>query len=112
MGVRGDLVYVQQAVNNRWITGDLKPMAVDAVVRGLQSGDPRAELRAAEIVLAMERQNQVDEQSESKQLLKRVLDQLAEYGISAASLGVGETTSGRAIASGSEVGDEEDDAGQ
>jgi hypothetical protein len=111
VGVRGDLVYVQQAVNNRWITGDLKPMAVDAVVRGLQSGDPRAELRAAEIVLAMERQNQVDEQSESKQLLKRVLDQLAEYGIDAASLGVGETTSGRAIEGRSEACDEEDDAG-
>jgi hypothetical protein len=111
VGVRGDLVYVQQAVNNRWLTNELKPMAMDAVVRGLQSGDPRAELRAAEIVIAMERQNQVDEQSESKQLLKRVLDQLAEYGISAASLGVGETTSSGAIESYSEDNNEEDDTG-
>jgi hypothetical protein len=66
-------------------------------------------LRAAEIVIAMERQNQVDEQSESKQLLKRVLDQLAEYGISAASLGVGETASSGAIESYSEDNNEEDD---
>lgn len=109
MGVRGDLVLTQRAINARWLTDDLKPMAFDAVVRGLQSGDPRAELRAAEIVLSMERQNQVDEQSESKQLLKRVLDQLAEYGIDAASLGVGETTSGGAIEGHQEADDENDD---
>jgi len=108
MGVRGDLVLTLQAVNNRWLTADLKPKAMDAVRRGLSSGDPRAELRAAEIVIAMERQNQVDEQSESKQLLKRVLDLLAEYGIDAASLGVEGTSSGRAIESHSEA-DKQDD---
>jgi hypothetical protein len=85
-------------------------MVVAAVVRGLNSGDPRAELRAADIVLAMERQNQVDEQSESKQLLKRVLDQLAEYGIDAASLGVGETHTGGAIESRQESDIADDDA--
>lgn len=102
MGIKGDLVLTLQAVNNRWLTGDLKQKAVDAVVRGLSSGDPRAELRAAEIVIAMERQNQIDEQSESRQVLKRILDQLAEYGVDAASLGIEGAASQRAIEGNSE----------
>lgn len=109
MGVRGDLSLVQIAVNNRWLTGELKGKAMDAVVRGLSSGDPRAELRAAEIVIAMERQNQIDEQSESKQLLKRVLHQLAEYGIDAVSLGIEGATSSGAIEGSSEADEQDDD---
>lgn len=97
MGIKGELVLVERAVRNRWITEDLKPKVVDAVKRGLSSGDSRAELRAAQIVLMMERQNQLDEQSESAQLLKLVLEQLAELGVDVASLGISEATTSAAI---------------
>lgn len=98
MGIKGELVFVERAVRNRWLTDELKGQAIDAVRRGLSSGDSRAELRAAQIVLLMERQNQLDEQSESAQLLKRVIEQLAQLGVDTSSIGVAEASASGTVA--------------
>lgn len=80
MGVRGDLRMVEMAIKKRWPTEELMPLAIDAVRRGLMSGDTRAEATAVRAVLAMEAMNQKDEQHADEQLdqgRNRVLDLLA-----------------------------------
>ena len=61
MGIKGDLVLIQQAINKRWVTDGLKEDAMQTILDGLQSSDMRIRIRASEIVLAMESQNQKDE---------------------------------------------------
>jgi hypothetical protein len=61
MGVRGDMRMIERAIRNRWLTDDLKQDAIDAVQRGLNCGDSRAEQTAVRNLIAMEQQNQKDE---------------------------------------------------
>jgi hypothetical protein len=60
-GVRGELLTIERAIKKRWFTDTLKPKAMAAVERALTCGDPRAGLRAAQILVLMESQNQQDE---------------------------------------------------
>jgi uncharacterized Ntn-hydrolase superfamily protein len=52
---------VERAIKNRWLTDDLKGEAIEAIRRGLRSGDDRAEQSAVRSLIAMEAQNQKDE---------------------------------------------------
>lgn len=81
MGIKGDLVLIQRAVANRWLTDDLKPMVIRALESALESGDVRAELRAAQIVASIEAQNQKDELSELKELHERIIGIANRFGI-------------------------------
>ena len=49
------------AIRKRWLTDELKPLAIEAIERGLQCGDERAEQTAVRNLLMMEAQNQGDE---------------------------------------------------
>jgi len=60
-GVRGELLTIERSIKKRWLTDTMKPEAMAAVERALTCGDPRAELRAAQILVSMEAQNQSDE---------------------------------------------------
>ena len=60
MGVRGDVRMVQTALR-RFPTEILIEKAIQATLRGLESGDPRAEATAVKNVIAMESLNQKDE---------------------------------------------------
>ena len=60
MGVRGDVRMVQTALR-RFPTEILIEKAIEATLRGLESGDPRAEATAVKNVIAMESLNQRDE---------------------------------------------------
>lgn len=60
MGVRGDVRMVQTALR-RFPTEILIEKAIQATLRGLESGDPRAEASAVKNVIAMESLNQKDE---------------------------------------------------
>ena len=61
MGVRGELRMLSTAIRKRWLTDDLKPLAIEAIERGLTCGDERAEQTAVRNLLMMESQNQGDE---------------------------------------------------
>jgi phosphosulfolactate synthase (CoM biosynthesis protein A) len=61
MGIRGDLQLLERAVKQRWLTEPLKPQVIETLKSALTCGDVRAELRAAQILVAMESQNQNDE---------------------------------------------------
>ena len=61
MGVRGELRMIGTAIRKRWLTDELKPLAIEAIERGLQCGDERAEQTAVRNLLMMEAQNQGDE---------------------------------------------------
>lgn len=62
MGIRGEMQMIERAIKKRWLTTDeLKANALEAVQRGLNCGDKRAEQRAIANLLAMEAQNQKDE---------------------------------------------------
>lgn len=97
MGIRGDLRLLQQAIDNRWDTEDLKPRVIQAVKDAFSSGDARAQIRAAEIVLKMEAQNQKDEQSQANELLTNILTVAARLGIENVIAGDSQATEGRAI---------------
>lgn len=60
MGVRGEMRMIESAIR-RFPTELLIQKAVEATLRGLQSGDPRAEATAVRNVIAMEAMNQKDE---------------------------------------------------
>lgn len=81
MGIKGDLVLIQRAVANRWLTDELKPKVIKTLTSALTSGDPRAELRAAQIIVSMEAQNQKDEHKELKELHERILSIANQFGI-------------------------------
>ena len=61
MGVRGEMRMLERAIKNRWLTDDLKADALQAIKRGLNCGDDRAEQTAVRNLIAMEAQNQKDE---------------------------------------------------
>jgi len=99
MGIKGDLVLIQRAVANRWLTDDLKPMVIRALETALDSGDTRAELRAAQIVATIESQNQKDELSELKELHERIVGIANRFGIVIPDAGDIESTAVPAIGS-------------
>ena len=61
MGVRGEMRMIQSAIK-RFPTELLIEKAIEATLRGLKSGDARAEATAVKNVIAMELINQKDEQ--------------------------------------------------
>jgi hypothetical protein len=81
VGIKGDLVLIQRAVANRWLTDELKPKVIETLTNALSSGDHRAELRAAQIIVSMESQNQKDEHKELKELHERILSIANQFGI-------------------------------
>lgn len=93
MGVRGDLRLLHQAITKRWLTDDLKELAVEACRMGLASRDPRAQQSALRNLIAMEQQNQKDEHLEANEFRNRVLELASRLGIA----GVTDTASGGAI---------------
>lgn len=58
---RSDLILIGQAVKQRWLTGPLKSRAIATLRDGMDSDDERIRMRAAQILVAMESQNQQDE---------------------------------------------------
>lgn len=62
MGVRGDMQLLHQAISKRWLTEELRPLALQAIRDGLQSDDDRVKQAAIKNLLLMEAQNQKDEQ--------------------------------------------------
>lgn len=74
---------IGQAIRNRWLTDELKPLAVAAVQSGLESEDPKVKSEAVRNLLAMEAQNQRDEQRNEDNRLdegrNRVLAWLAAF---------------------------------
>ena len=83
MGVRADLQMIERAVKRRWNFD--KSLAEKAVEAGLQSHDPRVQVRALSIAVAMEKQNQADEHKVIDIDLQQSHDRLAAI---AAELGI------------------------
>lgn len=81
MGVRGDLLLMERAVRNRWLTEDLKPKVLECLVEILETGGPRERLRASQTIVAMEGQNQKDEHKEQDNFPERVYAIAARLGI-------------------------------
>ena len=81
MGIKGDLVLIEGAVVNRWLTEAHKPKVIETLIKALTSGDSRAELRAAEIIVKMEAQTQKDQHKEMKELHERILSVANQFGI-------------------------------
>jgi hypothetical protein len=92
MGIRGDLVLIQTAVNRRWLTDELKERVIETLSNALESGDTRAKLRAAQIIVAMESQNQKDEHKELANLHERISAIANRFGVSMSSGGDIEAT--------------------
>lgn len=63
---RGELQMWAMAVRNRWLTEELKPLAIEAIRSGLQSSQSRVQLAATKLLLTMESQNQRDELASQK----------------------------------------------
>jgi HAMP domain-containing protein len=99
VGIKGDLVLIQRAVANRWLTEELKPKVIETLTSALSSGDPRAELRAAQIIISMEAQNQKDERKELKELYERILSIANQFGIDIPDVATIEATEVAAIGS-------------
>lgn len=96
---------IQRAVNNRWLTSELKPIAIEAIRDGLLSDNLRTRMRASEIVLSMEAQNQRDEHKALDEFSNRVLELASRFGIDVASIGnleASEVAAGRGDASSTE----------
>ena len=62
MGIKGDLLLIQRAVNQEWDSDGLKPQALAVVESALESHDARVRIRAVEIILKMVEQNRKREQ--------------------------------------------------
>jgi regulator of RNase E activity RraB len=98
MGIRGDMRMLERAIRHRWLTDDLKPAALDAIRRGMESGDPRAEQTAVRNLLAMEAQNQKDEHAKVDEFNERILSIARRCGVNVDLFGFGEETAGGAEA--------------
>jgi len=59
VGIRADLQMIERAVKRRWNFD--RSLAEKAIEEGLKSRDPRVQVRALGIAVAMEKQNQADE---------------------------------------------------
>lgn len=84
MGVRGEMRMIESAIK-RFPTELLIQKAIEATLRGLESGDPRAEATAVKNVIAMEALNQKDEH---KVIDVRVVTRNDQYDAIAAELGI------------------------
>lgn len=80
-GVRGEVRMIGQAIRNRWLTDELKPLAMEATRKHLESGDARIQAQAVKNLIAMEAQNQKDEIADADELRKKLLQLATEYGL-------------------------------
>ena len=86
MGARGDMRLLGQAINNRWLTDEHKPAAMDAIAQGLQSQDDRVRQSALRNLIAMESQNQKDEHHKAEEFVTRILELADRLGVDVGAL--------------------------
>ena len=97
MGVRGELCLVMTAINNRWpLTAEKRQQITESTFDILISSPKnRDKLAAAKILLAMEAQNQKDEQNTGlNELRSRLIELAASAGIDRTVLGISDQTEG------------------
>ena len=86
MGIRADLQMIERAVKRRWNFD--RSLAEKAIEEGLKSRDPRVQVRALGIAVAMEKQNQADEHKVldigNQHNRDRIADVIARLGINPA----------------------------
>jgi hypothetical protein len=93
MGERGELVLMERAIKQRWLTDDLKPVAMRRIAEILEtSQDARAISRAAALVVAMEAQNQKDEHVKLDDIKQRIIAIAARCGIDPSVLGISQAS--------------------
>jgi len=66
-----------QAIRGRWLTDDMKGLAIEAIEKGLKSADDRVQQAALRNLIAMESQNQKDEHMEANEVIARITGILA-----------------------------------
>lgn len=90
---------IARAIENRWLTEDLRPMAIEAIRAGLLSAKQRERQAAVDALIKMEAQNQKDEHHKAVKALEQLNNQLATILGPVAAIASGDVASGPAEAS-------------